>query len=249
MFGRRRGTFDLPRRSRGAWRSPSFIHARADESVGEGGRSAASKNRSGHFRLLHPRTGRINSANLPKAGGLAVTQFAARLLVGERVPSSGDQRPPTERHDEEDEKNQGAGGAVTNARRARRRRPASASLVLERRSHSPLSAATQQPRSGRNVHRGALGPRGRKARAEQHRALPGVKMPAPNAWQQGGPETWSISGPPGPSLSAGGPRSALTDPRRRQATSLFGRADQTSVIRPNPGGSPGPRPPDAAAPA
>jgi hypothetical protein len=32
---------------------------------------------------------------------------------------------------------------------------------------------------------GARGRRGRKARAEQHRALPGVKMPAPNAWQQG----------------------------------------------------------------
>jgi hypothetical protein len=31
----------------------------------------------------------------------------------------------------------------------------------------------------------------------------------------------------------------LTDPRRRQATSLFSRADQTSVIRPNPGAMPG----------
>jgi hypothetical protein len=123
-----------------------------------------------------------------------------------------------------------------NARRARRRRPASASLVLERRSHSPLSAATQQPRSGPNVHRGALGRRGRKARAEQHRALPGVKMPAPNAWQQGGPETWSISGPPGAQSERGGPAFGLTDPRRRQATSFFGRADQTSVIRPNPRG-------------
>ena len=55
------------------------------------------------------------------------------------------------------------------------------------------------------AHRGP-GASGRKARAEQHRALPGVKMPASNAWQQGGPETWSISGPPGASLSAGGPR-------------------------------------------
>ena len=37
----------------------------------------------------------------------------------------------------------------------------------------------------------------------------------------------------------GGPAFGLTDPRRRQATSLFSRADQTSVIRPNPGAMPG----------
>ena len=89
MFGRRRGPFDLPRRPRGAWRSPSFIHARADESVGEGGRGAASKNRSGHFRRFH-------------RGG----SISPRACMSESASQAAATKRRGERHDQEDEKNQ-----------------------------------------------------------------------------------------------------------------------------------------------
>ena len=146
MFDRRRGPLDLAKASQSflAWRSPSFIHARADESVGEGWPECSLKKSLRPFHGGSRSPGRIH--------------VAARLLVGERVPSCGDHVP---------QPNAATRRTKTRASRTRARTRAglAGSAQLAPPSLSNVVRIRHQPGSGRNVSPGGLGRRGRKAGA------------------------------------------------------------------------------------